>query len=516
MICAICSKEHEDKYFAKHLRRHSMTSQEYYNTYLKKENEGICLTCKEKPTTYIGINDGYREYCSKKCSFNSSKVKEKIEKTNLEKYGVTNASKSKILMEKREKTCEAKYGAKNVFQSKDVKDTIKKTFKENWGDHPSRIKEVRKRIETTFQENHGAKDGFSKINNDAFIESLKYVNEVLDSFNYALIDEYTGRRKDSLKIKCLNCNTVFNTCIEYLVYGYGKCPKCFPKSISACEKEIFDFIKYLGIEAINQDRTAIKPLELDIYIPDKKIAIEYNGLYWHSEKNGRDKNYHLNKLNECEKKGVRLIQIFEDEWRSKKQNVIKYFLKKLLGILEVERIHARKCTIKEIDTNIKKIFLNKYHLMEGKDNSKIRLGAFYNQELIAVMCFSHGNPAKGTKYIENVWDLTRFCTNYSYHIPGAASKLLTYFKRNYEWEEIYSYADRRWSVGNLYYKLGFTLKRTSRPNYWYTKGHSRLYRFEYRKKYDDPKGIPEQIMRAKEGYYRIWGCGTLKFVLYND
>jgi hypothetical protein len=158
--------------------------------------------------------------------------------------------------------------------------------------------------------------------------------------------------------------------------------------------------------------------------------------------------------------------------------------------------------------------LNKYHI-QGKDNSNIKLGAFYNNELISVMTFSLGSIAKGSKSIKGIYELSRFCSNYNYHIPGIASKLLTYFKQNYDWKEIFSYADRRWSNGNLYKKIGFQLWSITKPNYFYIKGLNRIHRFNLRKRPDEPKDITEWVLRQNEGYYRVYDCGHLKFIMEN-
>jgi len=158
--------------------------------------------------------------------------------------------------------------------------------------------------------------------------------------------------------------------------------------------------------------------------------------------------------------------------------------------------------------------LNVYHL-QGEDKSVIKLGAFYNEELISVMTFSHGSISRKKLNFEDLWELSRFCSNSNYHIPGIASKLLTYFKRNFQWYKIFSYADRRWSQGELYYKLGFKLDSVTKPNYSYVKNNTRIHRFSLRKKYNEPKDIPEWVLRQKEGYYRIWDCGHYKFKLTN-
>jgi len=154
--------------------------------------------------------------------------------------------------------------------------------------------------------------------------------------------------------------------------------------------------------------------------------------------------------------------------------------------------------------------------MQGSDSSTIKLGAFYNNELVSVMTFAYGNPSKGSRKEEGVWELNRFCSNYDYHIPGIASKILTYFKRNYSWKKLFSYADLRWSDGNLYYKLGFQFEKQTRPNYWYVKGSKRIHRYNLRKRPDEPKDISESKLRCALGYIIIWDCGSLKFVLKNS
>lgn len=164
------------------------------------------------------------------------------------------------------------------------------------------------------------------------------------------------------------------------------CPKCTNHS-SKPESDIIDFIKtFYNGEIINNTRNIISPLELDIYIPEYKIAIEYNGLKWHSEEFNKDKNYHLVKLNKCNELGINLIQIFEDEYLEHKEIVlskIKHLLKK---DCDLSKVFARKCIVKEIDKNISKDFLEKNHI-QGFSASTVYLGGFYNNELVGVMTF---------------------------------------------------------------------------------------------------------------------------------
>ena len=282
---------------------------------------------------------------------------------------------------------------------------------------------------------------------------------------------------------------------------------------SEAEIEIKDFVKSLGFDIIENDRDIIKPKELDIVIPEKSIAIEYCGLYWHNNER-KDEKYHLNKLEKCLDKGYRLITIFEDEWIFKK-DLVKRRLSYILNKTKSKKLHARKCKIEEISPSQKNDFLNMFHI-QGSDSATVKLGAFHENKLVSVMTFSHGNISKGSKSIEGVWELNRFCTDYNYHIPGIASKILSYFEKNYDWKLIFSYADRRWNTGNIYEKIGFKFDKFTKPNYWYIKGFDRIHRFNLRKKEDEPKSMTESELRLIEGYTRIYDCGSSKYVLKKE
>ena len=134
-----------------------------------------------------------------------------------------------------------------------------------------------------------------------------------------------------------------------------------------------------------------------------------------------------------------------------------------------------------------------YHLQGTDIGSPVRLGAFYEDQLLAVMTFRYKN--KNEKE-QGLWYLNRFCSDYHFHITGIAGKLLEYFKRNYSWSKITTHADRRWSNGNLYYKLGFTFIRPTCLDYWYVNGGMRrISRQKMRKRPDEPKDITEKILR---------------------
>ena len=292
--------------------------------------------------------------------------------------------------------------------------------------------------------------------------------------------------------------------------GYG-CPKC-NHSISNPEDEINNFInETCGIETKTRDRSLLnKRLECDIIVPSYKLAIEFNGLYWHSEAQGKDKNYHLNKTELAESKGYHLIHIFEDEWLKHKDivlNKIKHFLgcdtdKSVIG--------ARKCAIKTVSKTLAEPFLTSYHL-QGFVASTAYYGAFYGDILVGIMTFKQEK--------QGMWNLTRFATDTEYRLPGLASKIFKQFIKDCSPVEVKTFLDRRWSHGdvNVYDRMGFKLTETLVPDYRYVVKNQRLHKFGFRKqilhkKYGLPLSMTEKEMTEQLGFYRIWDCGLYKYV----
>jgi len=463
------------------------------------------------------------EYISQNTTF-----KEKIKKTNLKKYGVEHTSQLKEIQEKCKKTNLERYGIEYSFQNETTKSKIKKTNLEKYGfENPSFSKDIKDKIsksnklcskqalkkrQYTNLEKYGYKnilkspDIKNKIKQICLNNFLNKMAKCLTNINLEIVDKFKSAKND-INLRCLKCNTEFISVWRNIYQRCGLCPNCYPSCKSVGETDISNFIKNLGFETTDNSKNTISPYELDIYIPYLKIAIEYNGLYWHSEAQGKDKNYHLNKLNLCLEKGINLIQIFEDEWLFK-QNIVKNRLKQILDVSTAKKIYARQCKIKEVLPKVKNEFLENYHI-QGKDNSNIKLGAFYNNELVAIMTFIKNNITGDSKTKECVWELNRYCDNYNYHTLGIASKLLKYFQKNYGWKSIFSCVDRRWLIDNFYYKLGFCLDNTIKPDYWYIKDQQRI------KKSDISKDITKRLSRIEGRYNKVWDCGHLKFVLNN-
>jgi len=234
-----------------------------------------------------------------------------------------------------------------------------------------------------------------------------------------------------------------------------------------------------------------------------------------------DKNYFLDIYNKFLEQKYKIFLMFEDEWVKNKLLILNK-INHYMGTSIFPTIHARKCVIRQVTNKEKSNFLNQYHI-QGNDNSQISIGAYFNDELVAIMTFSKPRAGIGNhkNKEKNSYELVRFTTNINYRIPGIASKLITYFEKNYCWSELYSYADRCWSMGNLYYKLGFNLDRINPPDYFYIINGKRKHRWAYRKdiikntlpNYDP--NLTEYQNMLNHGYDRVWNCGTLKFVKKN-
>lgn len=286
-----------------------------------------------------------------------------------------------------------------------------------------------------------------------------------------------------------------------------------PQSTSAAEQEIGDLIESWGFTIVRRDRTIIQPDELDIVIPSKKVAIEFNGVHFHTVEMGKGPDYHLNKTEMCAAVGIRLIHIFEDEWMEKRQ-IAESRLASILGYRQnLKRVHARKC---EITETVKYSFWEDNHL-QGRCVQSISYGLIYQGEVIAAMSFGPTRGAVGIGSTGNNWELLRFASKIGYQIPGAASRLLARFRKDHKMMLV-SYADRRWSDGGLYRALGFQFTHNSAPGYFYRKNSWQRLRRERFQKHKlvargaDPSKTEFEIM-AEMKYERIYDCGQLVFTL---
>jgi hypothetical protein len=359
---------------------------------------------------------------------------------------------------------------------------------------------------------------------------LKITNEILkkefEALNgeYTLLSEYNGDTHSLLTVRHEVCKHVYTVSRSNIIVAGSRCPKCnINLKTSKAEKEILDYVLSLDplLPYIQNDRKALNGSELDIYFPTKKIAIEHNGLYWHSEEKV-GKKYHLEKLTKCADNNIRLVQIFEDEW-TKKQEIVKSKIRSILGYNTKSKIYARKCYVANVPSNIKTEFLNRNHI-QGKDKANVTLGLYLkeNDELVSIMTFVKPRLSLNGDGKAYDFELSRFASNIDYCVIGAFSKLFSYFKKNNTFKAIITYADLRWSEGGVYDTNGFKYTHTSSPSYWYFKNEKeRFHRFNFRKnvleeklKVFDPNKTEYENM-VIEGYSRVWDCGNLVFKYAN-
>lgn len=424
------------------------------NIYNKKED--TCL--KKYGKKHYSQTDEFKEKCSNTMlnKFNSTNIfdsdyfknkmlsnygeiyfaktqlfKIKTEIHNIEKYGVPYYTQTNEWKEKYQNTCLKKYGVENYAQSNDFKIKNKKTRIEK-----GLLPFVKKELYEIFLN----KEILKKWISSHFV-SKPTINDIY---------ELTGYNISSIRVRIHELDADDLVDLKPITSKY--------------EDEIIKILKSFGITNIIQSARILNGKEIDIYLPDYNFGIEFNGNYWHSELY-KEYNYHQEKSILAENNGIYLYHIFEYEWKNEiLKNKIIMHLKDLLQI-NIIKIYARKCIVKEISSSEKSLFLNNNHL-QGDDKSSIHIGLYYNDELLSVMTFGKARTSQKCDY-----ELFRYCVKYGYCIVGGASKLFKYFENNYLNiidTTVVVYDSINKSYGNIYSILGFKLNEISKPNYiWY-------------------------------------------------
>ena len=514
IICKICNEEFKSTISWKHLKRHNTTVAEYKEQY----GEVVSDEYKElKRTQSAGENNP-----------NFGKRHKWTDDQRANKLGKPAYNKGKTMSEDQKKVLSALALARNriwretnTHPNKGSKRTeeCKQKIRASRKNQIITSEHIQKAINTKKEKGYdlaffrGKTHSLvsrKKISEKSIISS-KLKSEVasvarnnrLSNAGFELVND-TGSMID---LKC-HQGHLFSRSKQNLnvsKFDAEMCPVCFPplKGTSNAENEIYQFISQFT-QTIRTDRKLIAPKELDLFLPEFNIAIEYNGLYWHSELY-KEINYHKDKFQSCQDKGIRLIQIFEDEWINK-QEIVKARLLSFLG--NNTKIPARKCIVKEVPSGESNKFVNNNHI-QGKGRANVHLGLYYDNELISIMTFLNGDLSKGVKG----WELNRFCSISGMTIVGGASKLFSAFVKKYDPDVITSFADLRWcSLNPVYDQLGFERKNNTVPNYWYFKTNDqiRYHRYGLRKPVNCQ--MSERELRNQEGWIRIYDCGHAKFI----
>lgn len=507
--CKICNTEFDKIIPWQHLKTHDISTSEY------KEKYGPVYSQEtlEKHKARIPHNKG-----KKVSDLNQlEKIRSAIQKRE-ERYSsgeLTRAKPGPIPEERAQKISNSvkKYARENRDFLKDRAQRIVQTKINNGYDFGSPMRGKHQTEESKEKSRQNA----IRVNKAKKEDAYQKYQEIINQENVILLNSLD---EDHLQFRCNVCSTDFQFTKQYLrpsKYTSGLCPRCFRRNspVSEKEKELFDFIYSLNQTAIQSYRDHYHSKEIDIFIPSMNIGFEFNGLYWHSEEvlnyNNKSRTCDFEKSKEFNGRGIRLIQIFEDEW-DLKQHIVKSRIKNILGKTDTV-IYARKCQIKKISGSEAAKFCNQNHIM-SKGRSNACYGLYSENILVSVMTFTKSNLSRKL----TGWELNRFCSLIDTNIVGAASRLFKKFIDEYNPEKIISYSDNRWSNGGLYQTLEFKLESRGTPSYWYSKPNlpGRIHRFSMRKTREDDPNKTEYENRLDQGYRRIWDCGHSRWIWSRD
>lgn len=351
------------------------------------------------------------------------------------------------------------------------------------------------------------KQGLSgRTSAEEFVKICKSVHG--DRYDLSLIKYKLN--KEVIEVICKKHGAFHPTAGNFQV-GSG-CPRC-SHSVSKAEIEIQEHFKKLGIILEGSNKIILNGKELDLVSHKHKIAIEYNGVHWHSSK-FKTKTYHKEKTEACNNAGYRLIHIFEDKYVTEKKKILS-FLENAFDLGETRVVYGRKVIIMELDKNIANVFLEKYHI-QGGVMLGIMFGLYYNSELVGVCVFKKGQF--NTKNI-NMYELTRYAS--SCKILGGLAKVSKHFQRLFN-STIYTFCDISYFNGFSYLKAGFKRVGMIAPDYKYVISKSKVeHKFKWRKKRiakDYPKTFgdgskTEGEMMLELGFYKLYDCGKIRYEL---
>jgi len=480
---ALIDSSFNKNYTAKALSLYKCTAKELYD---KLFEEKTCIHCSNIAVFY-SLTKGYSNFCSISCSNKSKDYSRSKEQNDL-------------IQKKRKETTKKRYGVEHNFQLLNLSGEKNILSKDNFSQKSIKAKESRK---NTLIKKYGVASGaYGKhivnrpdLNVDYIKENFIKANKfnVLEAMNY------------------FNCSRTYFTGMD------------LPSRPNYGEEWVYSIV-----QGKRNDRTLIKPLEIDVLNEEFKFGVEFNGLAYHSDGYsvssvfntvpGTSKNkYHLNKTNLVEEKGYQLFHIFENEYLDlNKRKIWQSMLNSKMH--KTDRIYARKCNVKEITALEAKEFENKNHL-QGYGHSSIRIALYDEDTIVSLMTFGKSRFNKNYQY-----ELIRFCSKLNTTVIGAAGKLLSYFERTYSPKSLISYANRRWSQGNVYEKLNFTFLYDTTPNFFYFKpGTATL---ESRNKYqkhllkdklkDFNTDISAKENMFKNGYRVIYDSGNKVYVKEYD
>lgn len=541
MKCAICDKDFVSlKALSAHIsQKHDEYARDrnrlYYDSFIDT-SEHKCPYCGAD-RKFLNLVKGYNTTCGSRECGKLQERKTRFEKygkyesedsiargltkqkeTMLHKYGVEHNFKWSVSRKRAEGTKLAKYGDSNFNNPEKMKDTrIANNDGVYWS--PGQLaKSQRTKLVTYGDANYHNAELMVRTRRGLGKYTLNpYSQARIDSWNDRHAETCKARRLSAHVFRCELCDTEFvedgNDYIQRSIANRTPlCIHCFPKSVrynsSHYEQELIEEIrKFHDGQIVEHDRTILNGKELDIYLPEHALAIEFDGLYWHRN----DRNRHLEKTEMCEARGIHLIHVFEDEWVNSKEIVLDR-IRSSTG--SNERVFARKCDIVNVDNETYRAYCERYHI-QGYVGAKYKFGLLSGDRIVAVASFGKN------RFADNEYELLRYCSPFGISVIGGMARLVEHFKRLTNCARIVSYADRRYT-SSLKSVYGNNIVNVSKPGYKYFRGTETFNRLMFQKHklktneltrahYDDSLTEYEICLRA--GLNRIYDCGQLKFEL---
>lgn len=467
--CRICGHGATGKELTNHVRReHGLRSEEYTVEHIYGGTRPGCELCAA-PTRYVAL--GFKRFCKACARDGSSIAGREGGKAAAWNKGATKATDARIARQ-----AQSQSGEGNPF----------------WGRKHN--EETRQRISLT--------KTLHRSTVEERIQGREAQFELVTP-----VSEYRSRQGQHLEFRCRACGTVNQKTLQAFERG-SQCVKCFPVGVSQGESELVSWLRSTGVAVATNDRSIIGPKELDVVLPDRRIAVEYNGLYWHSElaPDGIDRRYHIEKTRVAAEAGYRVIHVFSDEWSGKRE-IVQSMLLHRMGLTR-HTVSARALSHSEPSVADRRAFFERSHI-SGDAGSAAAFSLVDSRGAI-LACLSVRKPRQ--RKWSGALEIARFATLPHHHVPGGLARLLAR-AREYAVGKgctgIITYADRRFGEGDGYARVGFEPAGDTGIDYWYTDGSVRMDRFAFRA----ANGLSERARARSLGLGRVWGCGSRVWVM---
>ncbi len=469
----------------------------------------MCEHCNTKSVTWNDTKHCYRMFCSNGCVHKGGNLLDKRKRTCVDKYGVDNYFKMiDQVMVDRIKVL----GVPHALQSEKIQAKLQQTNLRKYGTEwnisskQSQLKKQQTCI-TKYGADHAMKSlqtWLKIVNPNLSTTEKERVYSLLHDRDFLISEHHTKKQPIQPIANTLGINPSVLR-LYYLDHGIEL--KRF--NVSIMETQLSDWLRELGVQVISNDRSIITPYELDIVLPEHNVAIECNGILWHSELHGKNNQYHLMKTTMCANRDIQLIHVRQDQWVLQPE-VVKSRIRAKLGLSKT-KIYGRKTTIVEVSSKEASTFLFNNHIQQ-QCKSSFKYGLMHDGELVAIMTFGKSRFSKKYEY-----ELLRYCSKINHTVVGGASKLFKHFITQINPDSIVSYAGLSWNTGNMYSQLEFTFSHMSPPSYSYFHTSDCLAifdRIQFQKhklqnQLDvfDP-ALTEWENMINNGYDRIWDCGN--------